>query len=78
MKTITPYLTLLLIFIISIGAGCRKKRDSPCEGINKLTGKFLLKELVGDTAFTADTIFRDNYIRRNYLERVVENQIYYY
>jgi hypothetical protein len=61
MKPIIPYLALTLIFIINSGTSCRKKRDNPCEGITKPSGKFVLKEMIGDTAFTADTIFRDNY-----------------
>jgi hypothetical protein len=63
MKTIVPFLSLLLFFTFSIGTNCRKKHDNPCEGLAKPTGRFLIKEMIGDTAFIADTIFRDNYVQ---------------
>ena len=63
MKTITPILSLFLFCFITISTACRKKQDNPCEGLTKPSGKFLIKELIGDTAFTADTVFRNNYVQ---------------
>ena len=62
MKTIIPFLSLIIFSIFTICA-CHKKQDNPCEGLTKPSGQFLVKELIGDTAFTADTIFRDNYVQ---------------
>src|SRR4030095_6230225 len=63
MKTIIPFLSLILFFLITISVACHKRQDNPCEGLVKPSGQFLIKELIGDTAFTADTIFRDNYVQ---------------
>lgn len=62
MKRIISFLSFILLSIILTCYSCRKKLDSPCAGITKPTGQFIIKELIGDTAFTADTIFRDNYV----------------
>jgi hypothetical protein len=63
MKTCILFLFLILVSIITISTACRKKHDNPCEGLTKPSGQFVIKELIGDTAFTADTIFRDNYVQ---------------
>lgn len=57
----------LLLFLFAIVlwlAACREKDvPSPCEGKVQTTASFAIKEMLGDTAFTADTIFRDNYVQ---------------
>lgn len=63
MKTVVTSLIILFLFIIMISAGCGKNRDNPCEDKVKPSGKFVIKEMIGDTAFIADTIFRDNYVQ---------------
>jgi hypothetical protein len=61
MKALVPL--FCLIISIAIYTACRKKKDRPCEGITKPSGQFQMQELIGDTAFIADTVFRDNYVR---------------
>lgn len=63
MKKIVLFLSLLLFSVILISSTCRKKPINPCEGETKPTGQFVIKELIGDTAFVADTVFRDNYVQ---------------
>lgn len=63
MKTIIPILSLFLFSFITIFPSCRKKQENPCIGLTKPSGQFVTKELIGDTAFIADTIFRDNYVQ---------------
>jgi hypothetical protein len=63
MKSFMPFLSFILFCIITVATACRKKQDNPCEGLTKLSGQFVIKELIGDTAFTADTVFRDNYVQ---------------
>lgn len=55
MKLLTP-LTLLLVLL-----AC-KRRDviDPCSGVKQTVAQFTIKEIIGDTAFAADTIFRNN------------------
>lgn len=49
----------LLLFISS----CKKKHEAnPCEGLTQPKAEFAFKEILTDTAFYADTIFRDNYV----------------
>lgn len=63
MKQVTIKVTLLL-FTLYVVVSCKKKHENICEGAAPPpTGKFIMKELIGDTAFTADTIFRDNYVQ---------------
>lgn len=51
---------LLALFLIS----CKKKDTvNPCEGKQPMQALFVAKEIIGDTAFVADTIYRDNYVR---------------
>lgn len=51
---------LVFLFFLLLSA-CRKKDVvNPCEGKTQPVANFTVKEVVGDTAFTADTIFRDN------------------
>lgn len=63
MKTNISFFSILVIFIVIINSSCKKRNDNPCEGKTKPLGQFLIKEIIGDTAFTADTIFRDNYVQ---------------
>lgn len=56
---------LIAIFCISLIFifGCRKKTEvNPCSLIKQPTADFSILELVGDTSFIADTIFRDNVV----------------
>lgn len=62
MKIIMPILSLILFSITTVSTSCRKKQENTCEGLSKPSGHFVTKELIGDTAFIADTIFRDNYV----------------
>ena len=64
---LSPILLFTVILIFSIG--CKKKHEpNPCMGITKPTGKFVFKELIGDTAFVTDTAFRDNYVQMQALD----------
>jgi hypothetical protein len=63
MKTLINYVVLVSVFIITFCISCRKKNENLCEGKTKPSGKFLIKELIGDTAFIADTVYRDNYVQ---------------
>jgi hypothetical protein len=63
MKSIVPFLSFILFSIVTTSTACRKKQDNLCEGLTKPSGQFVIKELIGDTAFTADTVFRDNYVQ---------------
>jgi hypothetical protein len=60
-----------LIFIaLLIFTSCKKNHPiNPCEGKTQPTGKFIIKEMIGDTAFIADTIFRDNYVQFQALDK---------
>lgn len=68
MKNFITIFSLILFSIITISTACRKKQDNPCKGLIMPSGQFVMKELVGDTAFTADTVFRDNYVQFQALE----------
>jgi hypothetical protein len=66
-KSLTMKKTLkhivILIFASIIIESCKKDDIDFCDETNlSPTGKFNFKEVVGDTAFNADTIFRDNYV----------------
>ena len=63
MKTIKPFLSLILFPLIVILFSCKKKPGDPCIGLTKPSGQFTIRELIGDTAFVADTVFRDNYLQ---------------
>ncbi|MBY0477902.1 MAG: hypothetical protein K2Q24_09680 [Chitinophagaceae bacterium] len=69
MKTALTCLILSFIFTLTIYSSCRKKNDNPCQGKTKPSGQFVMKEMIGDTAFIADTIFRDNYVQFQALDR---------
>ena len=56
-------LYLILVYSITFQVSCGKKNDNLCESITKPSGEFVIKELIGDTAFIADTVFRDNYVQ---------------
>jgi hypothetical protein len=63
MKKISKYLAILS-FTFIVFESCKKKHENICEGESlPPTGKFIMKEIIGDTAFNADTIFRDNYVQ---------------
>ena len=63
MKRISKYITILFLTFIAINSCKKKKHENLCEGQSLPSGKFIFQELIGDTAFTADTIFRDNYVQ---------------
>ncbi|MBI3717808.1 MAG: hypothetical protein HY252_04360 [Sphingobacteriales bacterium] len=65
MRQATIYIFLFFVSLISVNSRCHKTDVNPCAGKTKPDGKFLIKEIIGDTAFTADTIFRDNYVQFN-------------
>jgi len=51
-------------FALLIFANCKKNpTKNICNEIKQPSGKFIVSEMVGDTAFVADTIFRDNYVQ---------------
>lgn len=55
MKLLTCMLLCMAIM------ACRKQKPKdPCEGVVQPTGDFVFLEPVGDTSFTADTVFNDN------------------
>jgi hypothetical protein len=63
MRKISIYIAILASTFILLES-CKKKHENICEGTSSPpTGKFIFKELIGDTAFAADTIFRDNYVQ---------------
>lgn len=54
----------IIFFALLIFASCKKNQtENICSGIKQPSGKFIIKEILGDTAFVADTIFRDNYVQ---------------
>lgn len=75
MKTNKSYLlyiyltTSLISFSLFLVPGCKKDTaGDQCNGKTLPSGKFEIKEVVGDTAFLADTIFRDNYVQFSALD----------
>src|SRR3954471_22068411 len=59
-----PTLFVILPFaLMLLSSNCRKKHDVDCGGQILLSGQFYIKEIIGDTAFVADTAFRNNYIQ---------------
>jgi hypothetical protein len=63
MKTFTAKAFILFIVTIGILWSCKKAPTSECTGKVKPTGQFLLKEILNDTSFIADTVFRNNYVQ---------------
>lgn len=56
--------SLLISSAIFLIFSCERKHDlNPCEGKTQPVAEFAIREMVGDTAFDADTIFRDNYVQ---------------
>lgn len=49
------------VFVLVV-CSCKKKHDNPCEGLLPPKAEFAFKEILTDTAFYADTVFRDNYV----------------
>jgi hypothetical protein len=55
-------LPILVAFVLHF-CSCKKKREvNPCDGLTQPKADFAFKEILNDTAFYADTIFRDNYV----------------
>jgi hypothetical protein len=59
--------TSFLLIFLSI-TSCKKREDNPCQSVKKPDGSFVFKELVGDTAFVTDTVFRNNYVQLKALD----------
>ena len=63
----TKKMKAVVFFIFSIvilTPSCKKNNcTSFCLGKTKPTGQFIIKEILGDTAFISDTIFRDNAVK---------------
>ena len=57
MKTI---LFFTLFFSIAISSCKKNNNTSFCQSETKPSGQLIMKEVLGDTAFISDTIFRDN------------------
>lgn len=55
-------LCALILLIVLLGS-CKKSSTNHCQNVLQYTDSFAIKEIVGDTAFYADTIFRDNYVQ---------------
>ncbi|MDB5191527.1 MAG: hypothetical protein JWQ96_1090 [Segetibacter sp.] len=55
--------TIFFAFVLSILSCDKKEEADPCDGKKQPVASFAVKEIVGDTSFTADTIFRDNYVQ---------------
>lgn len=53
----------LLIALELIFASCKKNSVNSCVSAVPYAASFAIKEVVGDTAFIADTVFRDNYVQ---------------
>ena len=60
MKLFVPILTTVFLLLFSCG---KKQVEDPCKGKIQPVPEFAVKEIVGDTAFLADTVFRDNAVR---------------
>jgi len=54
--------SLVLVLAILFVFSCKKHKEDPCIGKSFPVAEFRVAEMVGDTAFAADTIFRDNYV----------------
>src|SRR5688572_20498083 len=60
----TQFLLFVNIISFCILTGCKKNPTAgPCDFLIQPPEKFVIKEIVGDTAFITDTVFRDNYIQ---------------
>lgn len=69
MKTLfieDKYILLLFSFVIIVS--CTKDHTNDCFGKTKPSGNFLLKEVLEDTSFIADTVFRNNYVKMEALD----------
>jgi hypothetical protein len=59
--------SLIRAFIVAftasllLGVSCNKHTPDPCQGKIMPIANFAVKEMISDTAFEADTIFRNNY-----------------
>ncbi|HET9058047.1 MAG TPA: hypothetical protein VFN30_14475 [Chitinophagaceae bacterium] len=57
------YAVSFLIILLLISGSCKRNCDNPCGGKVQPKAEFRIMETLSDTAFEADTIFRDNYVR---------------
>lgn len=57
-------LSLLLLLTLLSFSSCKKQKvnPSPCAGKVRQEADFVIKEHVGHRTFSADTVFRDNYV----------------
>jgi hypothetical protein len=56
------YFLSFFIITLFISGSCRRNHDNPCEGKVHPKAEFRILETLSDTAFEADTIFRDNFV----------------
>lgn len=56
------FLLSFLIMTLLVSGSCRRNHDNPCEGKVIPKAEFRILETLSDTAFEADTIFRDNFV----------------
>ncbi len=56
-------LILALVAVLLLASQCKKNNSDPCYGKTKPLASFVVKEIIGDTSFIADTIFRDNLVQ---------------
>lgn len=53
-----------IFFVLLTLTSCKKNHTKNiCSEIKQPSGKFIISEMVGDTAFVADTVFRNNYVQ---------------
>lgn len=57
------FICFFAILISFLYFSCKKKIDDPCADKVQPTASFELRETLTDTAFEADTVFRDNYVQ---------------
>jgi hypothetical protein len=69
MKASMSILLLSIVYVLILNLGCKKNISTECNGARRPSGEFVTKELVGDTAFIADTIFHDNYVQFQALDK---------
>ena len=50
------------MFLSCVILACKKHSVDPCASAIRPTAEFAIREMIGDTAFDADTVFRDNYV----------------
>lgn len=60
---------LIYAFAVILLFSCKKKRENPCKNALPPIADFVTKEVIGDTAFTTDTIFNDNPVKFQSLQK---------